>query len=197
MRPVLLRPLLAALAAPLAVPLALVIAPPAAALSCVGPEDILGASARVRPDQVFRGRVVDAVRGEIVVAVTEVWSGGPVDSKVRLQVDLPGWSSWNGRDGRIQDGYHDDRDWVFAVDRENDIPTVGPCSAWATDEIDVLRYRPSRTTRPVAVDHAVPARDSVDAEGASIWPAAVGLGAAALLAPLLVVLSLRRRGGSG
>lgn len=190
-----LRSILRVLFASCLLALPVVAAPPASALSCAYSASILGKDSEYPADSVFRGRIVDAVAGELVVEVSEVWSGGPVDEKVRLQVELPGWTSWTDKNGDIPDGYTDDRDWLFASTTVDGIPQVGPCSAWPVDERgeDVLRFRPEQVTRPRPVEVAAPARQNAERDGNSILPVAVGVGGALVVVPALTVLVLRRR----
>lgn len=134
----------AALAAGLAVPVA--VASPAGALSCVGPDMVLEDAAVI-----YTGRVVDARDGRVLVAVDEVWRGGPVEEEVWLKVQLQRWMQWAGPDGRIPDGFAAKRAWVFAPDGA----AIGPCTTWAMDSYlreYVDEHRPAEPEAPVATD---------------------------------------------
>ena len=113
--------------------LPLLVAAPAQALSCVGPDDVIAEA-----EQVFTGRIVDASDGRLLLAVEEVWKGGPVEERVWMDVDLPGWSQWADGDGDVPDGYSSPHRWVFAPYDAS----VGPCTAW--------RARPCPGPRPCA-----------------------------------------------
>ena len=81
------RLLAAALTTGLLAGLPVVVAGPAAALSCVGPPAVLRGA-----EQVFTARIVevDLDAGEVMVEVEDVWWGGPVAERLTLGLDLPG-----------------------------------------------------------------------------------------------------------
>jgi hypothetical protein len=135
------RLLVAALTACLLVGLPVVAAGPAAALSCVGPSAVLRDA-----EQVFTARFVsvDLVTDEAVVAVEDVWWGGPVDDTLTLVLGLPGW--WDGS------GDPDpERLWVMAPVMERGRPSVNPCTAWSSETPGVGRFEPATVTAPVAL----------------------------------------------
>lgn len=169
------------------------LAPPVAALSCVGPEGIL----REAPT-VFAGRIVDGGDGRIEVDVDEVWTG-EVPSKVTLSITIESW--WPG--GEIPDGYAPPGRWVFAPDAEG---AVNTCTAWSLRDrflrTQLLEHRPAQVTPP---DAAAPDRpptpatndigdhhwtDDLDTPRGMTLVALVGI---ALLLTLLGALELRRR----
>lgn len=188
----------AALAAGLVVPVALAVAPPAGALSCVGPEEVLDDA-----EVLYTGSVVDARDGRVLVEVEEVWRGGPVEEQVWLRVDLEVWMPWAGPDGRIPEGFATKRTWVFAPDGAR----IGPCTTWVMDAYlrpYVDEHRPDQPDPPVpaaaetAGNAAGPERAGSEAEpvreqaGPTSWPLVGGL--AGLLGALGVgALFLARR----
>lgn len=143
------RLLAAALTAGLLVGLPVVAAGPAAALSCVMPEAVLR-----NAEQVFTARIVevDLDAGEVVVEVEDVWWGGPVDERLTLGLDLPGW--W---DGDVSSGDPDrDRLWVMAPVTKRGGASVNPCTAWSPDAPGVARFEPATSTAPVVLSTTSP-----------------------------------------
>lgn len=108
------------------------LAPPASALSCIGPRLVLKDASVV-----YAGRVVDARDSRILVEVSEVWRGEAVAEQVWLRLDLESWFPWADRDGRVPNGFTTARDWVFAPEDGS----VSPCSAWPVAEAS--RFRPA------------------------------------------------------
>ncbi|HXH78611.1 hypothetical protein [Nocardioides sp.] len=98
-------------------------APPAAAFSCAEATKVVA-----RAERVYAGRIIDARDGRILVSVTEVWKGGPVEDEVWLRADVVEGTSWAGSvsGSEIPDGYSSRGTWVFAPFWG----AVGPCSAW-------------------------------------------------------------------
>ena len=175
-----------ALAASAAVALLPLAAAPAHALSCVGPDDVIAEA-----DQVFTGRIVDAADGRLLLAVEEVWKGAPVEERVWMDVDLPGWSEWAGPGGEVPDGYRSPDQWVFAPYDAS----VGPCTAWRADPGLVRAHAPDRPEAPVpdgtlagSGERPAPRQDAPLLAVA----AGVGLGGGAAAAGL-ALLALRRR----
>jgi hypothetical protein len=184
----------AALAAGLAVPVA--VAPPALALSCVGPDRVLDDA-----DVVYTGRVVDSGDGRVLVEVEEVWRGGPVDEEVWLAVQLEGWTEWAGPDGRIPDGFSTSGTWVFAPDGAD----IGPCTAWALDSQlreHVEEHRPAQPDAPVDTSgtsddgtEAAEAEAVREQGGPTSWPVVGGLAGVLAAIGVAALLLGRRRGG--
>jgi hypothetical protein len=94
--------------------------------------------------QVFTGTITDARDGRIHVSVEEVWRGGPVEEQVWLTVELPGWTTWAGRDGEVPDGFSTPRTWLFVADDS----TTGPCTSWLLSR-ELRQQRPDVVTPPV------------------------------------------------
>lgn len=115
-------------------------APPASALSCVEPRTVV-----TEAEVVYAGRVVDTRGSRILVEVSEVWRGGPVDAQVWLELDLESWFAWVDRSGHVPDGFTTTEDWVFAPEGGG----VSPCSAWPATQ--TRRLRPAEVGTPVAV----------------------------------------------
>lgn len=179
----------AALAASVAVPVA--IAPPAAALSCVGPPMVIADAVLV-----YAGRIVDARDNRILIDVTEVWKGGPVEEQVWLEVEAVGWTPWADRGGEIPDGYESPKKWVFAPHDA----AVGPCNAWSLDRGTrqyLLPHRPDQPQAPVAEDEQQDAGEATpptEGSASSAWPLLGGVGGALfVLVTLAVAVVVRRR----
>lgn len=117
-----------------AVILAGVTAPPAAALSCAGPAAVLE-----RAPLLFTGHVADARDGRLLVAVEEVWRGGPVEELTWLQQD-PDLEDWNPQ---LPDGYSDPDVLLWAPHDG----TIDPCSSFPLR--DVAASRPTSVGEPV------------------------------------------------
>ena len=165
------------------------IAPPAAGLSCAQPSTVI-----TRAEQVYTGEIIDAHDGSILVNVTEVWQGGPVEGQVWLEVDAQGWTSWAAHGGEIPDGYASRTTWVFAP-RD---ATVGPCSAWPLDG-DMDEYLlPHRPKQPAAPETQLAQHDKhevtqpTNESEALVPPLAGGIGAAVLAGVAGVVVRRRR-----
>lgn len=157
----------------------------AQALSCVGPDLVIAEA-----DQVFTGRIVDAADGRLLLEVEEVWKGGPVEEKVWMDVDLPGWSEWADGDGEVPDGYSSPDRWVFAPYEAS----VGPCTAWRSNRELVRDHAPDRADAPVP-DGTLAGRGerpAPDDDVPVLAATGVGLGGGAVLAAAALLL-LRRR----
>lgn len=180
-----MRKPVAVAASPLVLLLGLSVAP-AQALSCVGPDDAIE-----KAEQVFTGRIVDASDGRLLLAVEEVWKGAPVEARVWMDVDLPGWSEWAGPAGEVPDGYSSPHRWVFAPYEAS----VGPCTAWRANHALVRDHAPDRPKTPVA-DGTLSGAGEQPAPREDAPPlavaAGVGLGGGAAAAGLVLLL-LRRR----
>ena len=176
----------ATLAATSVVALLPTLAAPAQALSCVGPDDVIAEA-----EQVFTGRIVDASGGRLLIAVDEVWRGAPVEERVWMDVDLPGWSEWTEGDDQVADGYSSPDRWAFAPYAAS----VGPCTAWRLDREIVRRMAPDRAATPVPDDslgNAAEAEPPITDEVGLLTAAGVGVGGGAAAATLALLL-LRRR----
>lgn len=138
-----------------AVPLAA--APPAAALSCVPPAHVLRDA-----EQVFTGRIVEVEDGTAVVAVEEVWRGGPVEAETTVALGLPEWWGGDVAEGRP----NTERLWVFAPYDERGTATVNPCTAWDRGTPGVGRSEPDQVSAPVS--------SAVGTAGTDWWSRVVG-----------------------
>lgn len=173
-----------ALVASVAVPVT--VAAPAAALSCVEVSEVLADA-----DQVYAGRIIDARDSRILVDVTEVWKGGPVEEEVWLEVEVESWTSWAGKGGEIADGYASPEMWVFAP---FDAGAVGPCSAWSLDDgmrKYLLSHRPDQPQDPVARttrQHTGEATPAAEQTQSSAWPLVAGAGGVGVLVVAAVAL---------
>lgn len=161
----------------------LVLAPPAAALSCVDAATVIKDA-----PQVYAGKVVDARDGKVRVAVEEVWKGGaavPSDVWLPIEEGMEFWMSW-GQNGEIPEGFSTRDTWVFAPHQGQ----IGACSTWARDGIPELR--PEQPLPPAEAPAPTP-EPVPDDDNWSIV-AGVGVGGAAVLAGLGGLVWWRRRG---
>lgn len=167
------------------------VASPAAALSCVEVSKVIADA-----EQVYAGRIIDGRDSRILVDVTEVWKGGPVEDEVWLDVDEEGWTSWVGDGRKIADGYASPETWVFAP---LDAGVVGACSAWSLDHgmrEHLLPHRPGQPQDPVDRDahqdagEATPATEQTQS---SAWPLVAGVGGGVVLMIIAVSGVVRPR----
>lgn len=178
-------------AASAAVPV--VVASPADALSCVGPSTVIADA-----PQVYAGRIVDARDNHVLVDVTEVWKGAPVEERVWLGVTMVEWTSWTtAMAPEIPDGYSSPDTWVFAPEGAG---TVGPCNAWSMEDRGSRKYllphRPDEPQAPVADGTLQDAGEATPATGparASLWPLVGGGAGLAVAVSLAALLLVRRR----
>lgn len=187
-----LRPLLAATALLGASATPVVLAPPAAALSCV-PRHLVIEDV----SQVFTGRITDADAGRILVEVEQV-RRGPALTRVWLPVDLPEWTAWAGEDGTIPDGYSSPHTWLFA---RLDDGSVNACTVWP-----VNRGRPPHSpetsptptaglpTEAASPSPGAPAPAPGDAPSRLAGVAAAAGGLATMFAVVILLARQRRRG---
>lgn len=140
----------------LAVPMTLA---PASALSCVEVRTVIK-----NADSVFKGTIVDAEAGRILVNVEEVWRGGPVGRRTWLRVELAEWTEWTEGERAVPDGYSSPATWVFAPHEPH---TVNACSAWKLDRHMrryLLPHRPEHPQQPVVADDATGLPPAADDE---------------------------------
>ncbi len=165
-------------------------APAAEALSCVGAERVVKDAGTA-----FTGKIVDAEDGRLVVAVEEVWKGGPVAAQVLLDVGLAGWSAWSGGKDRVPDGYSSPQTWLFVPDGDEQPMSVNPCTAYTLDHPGVAEQRPVVLPTPqltAVASKSDPAELTESANGR--WVVGGVVGAGLVLGACLIVVRRRRAG---
>lgn len=134
--------LVASLAATLGVAL---VAQPASALSCIGPEAVAE-----RAPVIVTGRILDSEDHRIMVGIHERWKGDLDVSPFWFEIDptLDGW--WDSiPGGNFPDGFRSKGLWLFMPTAESGTLQVNPCSAWPmTGPWKVDFPRPAKATTP-------------------------------------------------
>ena len=157
------------------------LAPPAAALSCVGPQGVLERAATI-----YAGRIVTVSDDEVTVEVDEVWKGAPPPREVTFDVDLPQW--WEADRTAEQKGR------VVVVPVEG---ALNPCTVFPLEGRDVAALRPFRPAHPeqplaVRVDRQPMDDDASAGHLTSLWTW-IAAGSVATLAGAGALLARQRR----